>query len=65
MELKTLGDLLPFSGEGFEEQMQSAVSALSMGLSRCVTITGGRLGYHEDNAEQAPLFQQLLVNWML
>ena len=60
MELKTLGDLLPFSGEGFEEQMQSAVSALSMGLSRCVTITGGGdWDTHEDNAEQAPLFQQL------
>ena len=66
-KLKSLGDGLELSTEEGDETgganaIDSAISALSMGLSRCVTITDGRdWDTHEDNSFQNPQFQELFT----
>ncbi len=62
-QLKGLDTDLPFLAEGLDGQLDSAISVLRHGLSRCVTVTdGGDWDSHEDNADQAPLFNSLFAS---
>ncbi|MGB0647481.1 MAG: DUF1501 domain-containing protein [Bradymonadia bacterium] len=55
------GDIDLASAE-FSQQIDSAITALSLGLSRSVTLsTDGEWDTHEDNAEQTPLFNDLFT----
>ncbi len=57
--LKSIEDFSLTTEEG-GFQIESAIRALSMGLSRCVTLTDGRdWDTHEDNTPQNPQFESL------
>lgn len=61
-QLRSFGGELNFSAEEGDSSMDSAIAALSMGLSRCVTLADGRdWDTHVDNTPQNPQFQDLFV----
>ena len=63
IQLKAMEGELPLSSDGFEAQMASAVTALSLGLSRCVTMTdGSEWDTHDDNQQQTPAFERLFIH---
>ena len=61
-QLRALDGELNFAAEEGESSIDSAIAALSMGLSRCVTLADGRdWDTHEDNTPQNPQFQELFT----
>ena len=62
-KLKSFGSELVFSNEDTQERIDSAISALSLGLSRCVTLADDRdWDTHEDNTPQNPQFEGLFAD---
>lgn len=61
-DLKTVDGDINLSAEAFTQQIDSAVTALSLGLSRSVSVSSsGDWDSHEDNSEQTPLFNELFT----
>jgi len=59
-QLRALNQQLDFSSEEGKSQIDAAISALSIGLCRCATLTDGRdWDTHEDNSPQNPQFEAL------
>ena len=59
-QLKSVDEEINLAAESLSEQLDSAVLALSLGLSRSVSVSSpGEWDSHEDNAEQTPLFNEL------
>lgn len=61
-QLKSLEQQINFASEEGGSQLESALSALSMGLCRCATLADGRdWDTHEDNSPQNPQFEDLFA----
>ena len=62
-QLRSLEHNINFSSEEGESHIDSAISALSMGLCRCATLADGRdWDTHEDNSSQNPQFEELFAD---
>ena len=61
-ELQAVEGTIDLASDDFSQQIDAAVTALSLGLSRSVSLSNdGGWDTHEDNAEQTPLFNNLFT----
>ena len=65
-ELQRVDGDIDLASAEFSQQIDAAMTALSLGLSRSVTLsTDGEWDTHENNAEQTPLFNDLFLSRLM